>query len=73
MNDNQNKSQKLIIDDVEYDTSKFNEEQLLLANHCIDLNYKVNSAQFQLQQLLVSRDTFVEKLKQALEKPSQDI
>lgn len=57
----------ITIDGVEYDTNDFNEEQILLTNHCLDLDRKIASTQFQLQQLQVGKDAFVAMLKNALQ------
>jgi hypothetical protein len=54
------------IDDVEYDANNFNEEQVALFNHCIDLDRKIGSTTFQLQQLNVGKDAFIKLLKEAL-------
>jgi hypothetical protein len=54
------------IDDVEYDANNFNEEQVALFNHCIDLDRKIGSTTFQLQQLNVGKDAFIKLLKDAL-------
>jgi hypothetical protein len=62
------KQAKLItIDDKEYDTTTFTEEQVLLTNHCLDLDRKINSAQFQLQQLQIGKEAFFKMLKDSLE------
>lgn len=58
--------QIVTIDDVEYDANNFNEEQTLLMNHCIDLDRKIASTNFQLQQLNVGKDAFIKLLKDAL-------
>lgn len=62
----------LTIDGVEYDTNDFTEEQILLTNHCLDLDRKMASTQFQLQQLQVGKDAFVKMLKESLEKKPED-
>ena len=54
------------IDDVEYDANNFNEQQVALFNHCIDLDRKIGSTTFQLQQLNVGKDAFIKLLKDAL-------
>jgi hypothetical protein len=59
--------QIVTIDNVEYDANTFNEEQTLLMNHCIDLDRKIASTNFQLQQLNVGKDAFIKLLKTALE------
>lgn len=54
------------IDDVEYDANNFNEQQVALFNHCVDLDRKIGSTTFQLQQLNVGKDAFIRLLKEAL-------
>ena len=66
------KSQIITIDGIEHDAGTFNEQQLLLLNHCVDLDRKIGSTQFQLQQLQVGKDSFLKLLKAELEKP-QDV
>jgi hypothetical protein len=62
----------ITIDGVEYDTNNFTEEQILLTNHCLDLDRKIGSTQFQLQQLQVGKDSFVKLLKESLDKPVEE-
>jgi hypothetical protein len=59
--------QIVTIDEVEYDANNFNEEQVALFNHCLDLDRKIGSTNFQLQQLNVGKDAFIKMLKTALE------
>jgi hypothetical protein len=54
------------IDGTEYDANDFNENQILLLNHCVDLDRKIASTQFQLQQLNVGKDAFLNALKTAI-------
>jgi len=58
----------ITIDGKEYDTSTFTEEQIILTNHCLDLDRKLASTQFQAQQLQVGKDAFLKMLKASLEK-----
>ena len=60
------KPQIVTIDGVEHDANDFNENQILLLNHTIDLDRKIGSTQFQLQQLQVGKDSFLKLLKDAL-------
>jgi hypothetical protein len=60
------KSQIVNIDGVEYDTKDFNEQQAILLNHVVDLERKLGSTRFQLDQLQVGRDAFFNMLKEAL-------
>ena len=67
-----NKSQMITIDGVEYDTAEFTEEQVTLTNHCLDLDRKIANMNFQLQQLQVGKESFVNMLKAALEAEEQE-
>ena len=60
------KPQIVTIDGVEHDANTFTEQQVLLLNHTIDLDRKIGSTQFQLQQLQVGKDSFLKLLKEAL-------
>ena len=62
-----NKQPQIVtIDGVEYDAEKFNEQQVALVNHVADLDRKIGSTKFQLDQLQVGRDAFFSMLKQSL-------
>jgi len=62
-----NKPQMITINDVEYDTATFTEEQIALTNHCLDLDRKISNMNFQLQQLQVGKDSFLKMLTESLE------
>lgn len=62
-----NKSQIVSIDNVEYKVEDMTEQQVMLCNHVADLDRKIGSTRFQLDQLQVGRDAFFAMLKQALE------
>jgi len=68
-----NKQPQIVtIDGVDFDVNDFNENQLLLLNHTADLDRKIASTQFQLQQLNVGKDAFLAMLKEALkEQPAE--
>ena len=65
------KPQIVNIDGTEYDANDFTEQQLLLLNHCVDLDRKIGSTTFQLQQLQVGKDSFLKLLKDELAKPEK--
>jgi hypothetical protein len=71
--DMENKKPQIVnIDGTEYDANDFNENQILLLNRCVDLDRKIASTQFQLQQLNVGKDAFLTMLKDALkEQPAE--
>jgi len=58
--------QVVAVDNIEYDANDFTEQQSLLFQHCIDLDRKIASTTFQLQQLQVGKDAFFKLLKDAL-------
>jgi len=67
--------QVVTLDGVEFDANTFTEQQTLMLQHCIDLDRKINSTQFQLQQLQVGKDSFLKLLKDdlAMTQPVQDV
>lgn len=65
------KSQIVTIDGTEYDANDFNEQEVMYLNHLMDLDRKIGSTQFQLQQLMVGKDAFLNMLKAELAKPKE--
>jgi len=61
-----NTKPQVMIDDVEYNYDTFTNEQKTLLEHVADLDRKVNSAKFNVDQLQVGRDAFLNILKQSL-------
>jgi hypothetical protein len=61
------KTQTIVIDDVEHSLDDMTDEQKMLVNHCLDLDRKISSASFALDQLRVGKDAFVKMLKDSLE------
>jgi hypothetical protein len=59
-------SQIVSIDGVEYKVEDMTPEQQILLNHVADLERKLNSTKFQLDQLQVGRDAFFTMLKAQL-------
>jgi cytochrome b involved in lipid metabolism len=69
-----NTKPQLIIDGVEYDVDKLNDQQKAILDHVVDLERKVASAKFNLDQLSVGRDTFFNMLKQSLvDQPAETV
>lgn len=58
----------ITIDDVEYFFEDMTDEQKVLVNHVADLDRKIGSSQFNLDQLQVGKNAFVNLLKEALAK-----
>jgi len=67
------KPQIVTIDNVEYDANDFTEEQITLFNHCVDLDRKIGSTNFQMQQLQVGKDSFLQMLKKSLETVPEEV
>ena len=63
MTENKKQDTTILIDGVEYDTQNFTQQQIMLVNHCIDLTRKIDSSKFQLYQLEVAKDAFLNALK----------
>ena len=58
----------IVIDDVEHNFEDLTNEQQIIVNHIADLQRKIQSSEFNLQQLSFGKDAFVNALKEALEK-----
>lgn len=56
------------IDDKEYSFDDMTDEQKMMLNHIADLDKKINGTKFNLDQLHVGKDAFVNMLKISLEK-----
>jgi hypothetical protein len=67
-----NKKTSITIDEVEYFYEDMTEEQKTLVNHVADLDRKIASSKFNLDQLSIGRDAFVSLLKKALEPKEED-
>jgi len=65
------KTPPIVIDDVEYSYEDMTEEQKVLVNHVADLDRKVASTQFNLDQLNVGKQAFVKLLKDSLDASSE--
>ena len=68
------KKTPLSIDGVEHQFEDLTPQQQMLVNHVADLDRKLGSAKFNLDQLQVGRDAFFAMLKTALEaKPEEAV
>lgn len=61
------KTTPITINDVEYQYEELTEQQQAMVNHCADLDRKIKSTQFNLDQLTVGKDAFVAMLAGSLE------
>lgn len=60
------KKTPIVIDDVECFFEDMTDEQKTLVNHVADLDRKIATARFNLDQLSVGKDAFVNLLKESL-------
>jgi hypothetical protein len=67
------KATPITIDDKEYTLEDMTNEQQMFVRHISDLERKISSAQFSVDQMRVGRDGFVNLLKQSLEAKPEDI
>ena len=56
----------ITINEKEYQFEDLTQEQQVLFNHCIDLDRKIGSAQFNLDQLSVGKGAFIKMLEESL-------
>ncbi len=62
-----NKKTPITIDNKEYDIESFKDEQKRMLNHIVDLDRKMESSEFNLEQLRFGRESFLTQLKKSLE------
>jgi hypothetical protein len=67
-----NEKTPITIDGVEYKFEDLTQQQQILVNHVADLDRKLASSRFNVDQLQVGRDAFYGMLKTALEKKEED-
>ena len=61
----------IFINEVEYLYEDLTQEQQALFSHCVDLDRKINSAQFSLDQLAVGKEAFIKRLEESLANPKE--
>ena len=61
------KEQTITINDTEHKVSDLTEQQVVIVNHVQDLDRKLSSAQFNLDQLNVGRSAFMDMLTNSFE------
>ena len=64
----ENKNTTITVDDKEYNLEDMNETQHAHVNHITDLDRKINTSKFNLDQLIFGRQAFVDSLKTSLAK-----
>jgi len=69
----ENKKTPITINDKDYQFEDMTLEQQVLVNHVADLDRKLSSARFNVDQLQVGRNAFMSMLEQSLQKkPDED-
>jgi hypothetical protein len=67
-----NEKTPVTIDGVEYKFEDMSQQQQLLFNHVVDLDRKLTSSRFNVDQLQVGRDAFFKMLKDEIEKVPEE-
>ena len=68
----ENKKTPITIDDKEYSFEDMTPEQQTLVNHLVDLDRKLHSARFNVDQLQVGRNAFMSLLTETLKNPKEE-
>ena len=63
--------QKLTLFDKEYKESELSDEQKVMINHVADLERKIQSSEFNLQQLRFGKQAFVDALQASVDKEDE--
>jgi hypothetical protein len=66
-------TQTITIDDVSYTEDQLTDQQKVMINHVADLDRKIGSANFNIDQLNVGRAAFMNMLKASLEAPEAEV
>ena len=66
------KTNTITINGTEYDYESLNDTQKVFLEHTADLERKMRSAQFNLDQLKIGREAFLNMLTKSLEAPAQE-
>ena len=68
----ENKKTPITIDDIEYQFEDMTQEQQMLVNHVADLDRKLASARFNVDQLQVGRNAFMTMLTTSLTEAKEE-
>ena len=67
------KAPTITVNDKEYDIEKdMNDQQKVMINHITDLDRKLSTTQFNIDQLRIGREAFVNMLATSLEAPAEE-
>ena len=68
-----NENKTITVNDIEYDVDSLTQDQVQMVNHVSDLDRKLTSARFNVDQLNVGREAFVNMLTQSLTTPDAEV
>ena len=68
-----NENKTITVNDVEHNIEDLTEQQIAMVNHVADLDKKLGSLRFNMDQLAVGREAFVNMLAKSLEKPTEEV
>ena len=68
----ENKKTPITINDIEYQFEDMTQEQQMLVNHVADLDRKLSSARFNVDQLQVGRNAFMNMLTTSLTEAKEE-
>jgi hypothetical protein len=66
-----NEKKTITVNDVEHNIEDLTEQQVAMVNHIADLDKKLGSLRFNMDQLNVGREAFVNMLSQSLNEPEE--
>ena len=66
------KTNVITVNDKKYNIDEMTDNQKVLLNHVNDLDRKIGSTQFNLDQLVIGREAFVERLVNDLENKTEE-
>jgi hypothetical protein len=66
-----NENKTITVNDVEHNIEDLTEQQLAMVNHVADLDKKLGSLRFNMDQLAVGREAFVNMLAKSLEEVTE--
>ena len=66
-----NEKKTITVNDVEHNVDDLTEQEIAMVNHIADLDKKLGSLRFNMDQLNVGREAFVNMLTQSLDEPKE--
>jgi hypothetical protein len=66
-----NEKKTITVNDVEHNVDDLTEQQVAMVNHIADLDKKLGNLRFNMDQLNVGREAFVNMLSQSLDEPKE--